>query len=103
MKIWRTKDRGPQIPNEVVVEDYSDVTHVQFPHCDTLILHSPGTCAYCDRHPDWQALRSAQGIAFSDTSEQDVHEQGLIPCPSIIRRSAEVRDLWHGNVARVQF
>jgi len=52
--------------------DYTDVmgTMVQFPHCDALILHHPGTCVYCDGHPDWQALRSAQGIAFSnDTSE----------------------------------
>lgn len=82
-------------------EDYTDVMGtnpaVQMPHCDQLVLHSPGTCEYCDRHPEWQQYRSAAGIAFSDMSERDVEANGLVPCPSTYRRSAEVRDLWGGN------
>jgi hypothetical protein len=38
----------------------------QFPHCDPRILHGPhDRCEYCDRHPEWQALRQAWGIAFT--------------------------------------
>lgn len=69
----------------------------QFPHCDALILHSPGTCEFCDRRPEWQRLRAAQGIAFSDYSNEVVEQNNLVPCPSTYRRSAEVRDRWPGN------
>jgi len=37
----------------------------QFPHCDQRILHAPGECEFCDRHPGWQQLRQAWGIAFT--------------------------------------
>ena len=38
----------------------------QFPHCDQRILHGPEDgCEFCNRHPDWQALREAWGIAFT--------------------------------------
>lgn len=104
MRIFRFKDRGPFVGREVEVvdDDYTDAlgTTIKFPHCDSLILHSPGVCEYCDRHPDWQALRSAQGIAFSDTPEADVKAHNLIPCPSTTRRPAEVRDRWYGNVPK---
>lgn len=83
-------------------EDYTEVMGhnpaIQMPHCDQLILHSPGTCEYCDRHVDWQAYRAAAGIAFSDMSAADVASNGLAPCPSTYRRSAEARDRWGGNV-----
>lgn len=100
MKIFRFKDNGSTVPNRVEEEDYTDVlgTSVQFPHCDALILHSPGACEFCDRHPDWQALRSGMGVAFSDTPEEMIKKQNLVPCPSTHRRPAEVRDLWPGNV-----
>jgi hypothetical protein len=105
--IFRTKPgRSPYEPHTVKVEevevggDYTDRlgTAIKFPHCDALILHSPGTCQFCDLHPDWQALRSAQGIAFSDDTDEIVQRHSLVPCPSTYRRSAEIRDRWHGNV-----
>lgn len=104
MKIFRSKDNGPTVPRsveQVEVSDCTDVTgtSITFPHCDALILHSPGSCAYCDRRPDWQQLRSAQGIAFSDMSNADRTEHGLLPCPSTARRPADVRDQWPGNTA----
>lgn len=68
------------------------------PHCDQLILHSPGACRYCDDHPVWQDARTVAGIAFSDTTDNEVLEAGLTPCPSTRRRAAEVRDRWGGNV-----
>ena len=38
----------------------------QFPHCDSRVLHGPEDgCEYCNRHPDWQELRRAWGIAFT--------------------------------------
>lgn len=75
-------------------------TDAVYPHCDSLILHSPGSCEFCDRHPEWQSLRIDQGIAFSNDPEDAVNSFDLIPCPSTIRRSAEVRDLWYGNVPK---
>lgn len=100
--LWRPGKAEGQIETETIEVDYTDVlgTNIQFPHCDSLILHTPGVCQYCDRHPDWQALRSAQGIAFSDMPEDIRREHGLLPCPSTYRRPAEVRDRWYGNVPK---
>lgn len=90
-------------PRSVSVDnDYTDVlgTTPQFPHCDTLILHTPGVCVYCDRHPDWQQYRSAIGMAFSDMPADRVLANNLLPCPSTAHRPAEVRDRWYGNQPR---
>lgn len=70
---------------------------IQMPHCDQLVLHSPGTCEACDLHPEWQAYRAAAGIAFSDMPAHEVQAHGLVPCPSTYSRSAEVRDAWNRN------
>jgi len=103
--IWRKGKRPGEVETELVDfrfgDDYTDMlgTTIQFPHCDALILHSPGKCEYCDRHPDWQALRSAQGIAFSDTTDEEIRDHNLVPCPSTYRRPADLRDRWPGNRA----
>lgn len=68
------------------------------PHCDSSVLHKPGKCEYCDRHPDWQALRKAWGIAF--TGETPVaHHPGWVevPCPSDQRRGTGQAHVWGGN------
>lgn len=39
---------------------------IQFPHCDSAVLHAPGHCEYCDDHPEWQTLRVAWRIPFTD-------------------------------------
>lgn len=95
IQFWRKGARDGEI--EVVDSldflstsgDYTDVmgTNIRFPHCDALILHSPGVCRFCDMRPDWQALRSAQGIAFSDMPNETRIAHGLLPCPSTYRRS----------------
>lgn len=37
-----------------------------FPHCDSRVLHAPEDgCDYCNRQPEWQALRRAWGISFT--------------------------------------
>lgn len=41
----------------------------QFPHCDSRVLHAPGKCEFCDKHPDWQDLRLAWGIAFTGDTD----------------------------------
>lgn len=81
-------------------EPWNPRAYLKFPHCDSLVLHSPGACEFCDLHPGWQALRSAQGIAFTDMSEEDRVKHDLLPCPSTYRRPPEVRDRWPGNTAR---
>jgi hypothetical protein len=105
--LWKKGKSPGEVEVEVVAfdfdDDYTDVMgtetkSLQFPHCDALVLHRPGTCEYCDRHPDWQQMRSRQGIAFSNDSDEHVRWHNLIPCPSTVRRPAEARDRWPGNV-----
>lgn len=69
---------------------------MQFPHCDSRILHAPGECDYCDRHPEWQKLREAWEIAF--TGHQPVGQQ--LPCPADYNRppgSEGDHRRWAGN------
>lgn len=66
----------------------------QMPHCDSSVLHAPGECQFCDRHPDWQEYREAARINFSGHNDE-----GKAPCPSEHFRPPEVRDRWPGNVA----
>ena len=50
----------------------------QYPHCNTEVLHAPGTCRYCDEFPDRQAMRTASGTSFTPAEANG----------------------WHGNVAQ---
>ena len=70
-----------------------EVTIRQFPHCDAMILHAPGECEYCDRHPDWQQLREVWQIAFTGHSP----EMGGTACPSETHRDIETINRWPGN------
>ena len=51
------------------------------PHCDTRVLHEPGTCVFCDHYPERQSERSARGINFTNTSDPN-----LQPCPAVAAR-----------------
>jgi len=66
----------------------------QFPHCDARILHSPKECEFCDKHPEWQALRAAWGIAFTGWTPEGTE----LPCPADHARG-DKHKLWGGNVA----
>ena len=61
-----------------------------FPHCDSNILHSPGTCEFCDHYPDRQELRRHYGEPFTD--QQGEHED-------IGGRSKRQAEKWWGNRA----
>lgn len=63
------------------------------PHCDAAVLHAPGECQYCDRHPDWQQVRLWWGIAFTGHPPTD----GQLPCPSDARRGLGQAHEWGGN------
>lgn len=65
---------------------------MQLPHCDSAILHAPGKCEYCDRHPDWQELRQSWGINYTGESDPE-----KLPCPAETRRSLETINRWGGN------
>lgn len=41
------------------------MTDAPYPHCNTEVLHAPGTCAYCDEFPDRQAQRVASNTPFT--------------------------------------
>lgn len=69
----------------------------QFPHCDARVLHAPGECAYCDKHPDWQALRIHWGIAF--TGYQPDEKAKELPCPAWFARGENCQK-WSGNTPR---
>jgi hypothetical protein len=66
-----------------------------FPHCDSLVLHAPGECVYCDRYPDAQAKRVADGVNF--TGE---HDTSKAMCPAEARRALLKIERWGGNVPR---
>lgn len=68
----------------------------QFPHCDQRVLHAPGECEYCDKHPEWQALRAAWGIVFTGY-EPEVNE---LPCPATKVRPLSTINEWIGNVPK---
>ena len=80
---------------------------MQFPHCDPRVLHAPeDNCEFCNRHPEWQELRRAWGIAFTGHSfdkqgQPAVDEQGnvTLPCPAEYNRGMTSVNSWHGNVA----
>jgi hypothetical protein len=70
----------------------ADYRIAQFPHCDQRVLHAPTECEFCDRHPDWQALRQAWGIAFTGYEPDDKE----LPCPATARSLTTVQR-WPGN------
>lgn len=76
----------------------------QFPHCDARILHAPGECQYCDRHPEWQELREFWMVAFTG-HEPETYEYGgtQVPCPADFNRpknSESDHQKWLGNTAK---
>lgn len=64
----------------------------QYPHCDARILHAPGECEFCDRHPDWQEFRVQNKISFTGH-----REKGFLACPADRARKFEVHQAWGGN------
>lgn len=71
----------------------------QFPHCDQRILHAPGECEYCDKHPEWQELRKMWGIAFTGHTPTEEQYAKQLPCPADFNRG-ENHQKWGGNVAK---
>jgi hypothetical protein len=47
------------------VEAAAEEAVAPFPHCNTEVLHAPGTCVYCDLYPDRQAQRQASNTPFT--------------------------------------
>lgn len=68
----------------------------QFPHCDQRILHAPTECKYCDKHRDWQELRTAWGIAFTGYEPEGKE----LPCPADHARGSN-HTRWGGNQASI--
>lgn len=87
----RSKESEPAAEKEKFELPYGDV---QYPHCDGLILHAPGECEFCDRHPDWQQARVDQKINFTGH-----HDEDKATCPAEVRRPLETINRWGGNVA----
>ncbi len=63
-----------------------------FPHCDSLVLHAPSTCEFCDMYPEAQQERVRQGINFTGENEP-----GKARCPAEKLRPAEQIHRWWGN------
>jgi hypothetical protein len=70
----------------------------QYPHCDSRVLHAPGECSVCDKHPEWQELRKMWGIAFTgkEPAEKSPFWREL-PCPSDANRGKGGAHIWYGN------
>jgi hypothetical protein len=58
---------------------------VVFPHCNPKVLHAPGECRYCDDHPDWQKLRKAWELPFSDYDPNGWGGNRAAPANGIVR------------------
>lgn len=67
---------------------------IAYPHCDSKILHAPGHCEYCDRHPVLQQARVNLGINFTGESDPAKGK-----CPAEVDRPLNYINLWTGNVA----
>jgi len=77
-------------------------TPVQYPHCDSRILHGPGECEFCDMYPSAQAIRQRDGIAFSGHKWSAAQP---IPCPADVAVANGERgdyNQWEGNVASMK-
>ncbi len=70
---------------------YSDC---KYPHCDSLVLHAPGACVYCDHYPERQKQRIRDRINFTGCSTP-----GWEKCPAERRRPLATVNRWGGNVA----
>jgi GTP cyclohydrolase I len=70
------------------------MNNAPFPHCDERVLHSPGSCTYCDEYPDKQNDRILQNVNFTDTDDPKRK-----PCPAREARGETV-DYWPGNRAK---
>jgi hypothetical protein len=62
------------------------------PHCDSSVLHAPGECVYCDKHPQLQQCREAYGINFTGK-----YDPNKFLCPSEARRPLDIIERWSGN------
>lgn len=81
---------------------------VTYPHCDWRVLHSPGTCEYCDMHPDWQKERADNNVLFTDDPRNsEIIDNWLLtgqttserPCPAMKARGPACQ-IWAGNKAK---
>ena len=71
---------------------------IQYPHCDSRVLHAPSECDYCDMHPDWQQQRIHDGICF--TGQTPTTGNQPYPCPADAARppgSPSDHRRWGGN------
>jgi len=73
--------------------------HGHIPHCDSNVLHSPGTCNYCDKHVSLQDFRMFHGMAF--TNEEFDPNRHKFPCPAQQNRPLETIERWGGNIAHI--
>lgn len=92
-RLWKARHPQPEWTYDVLARsllvDPAPDGEGRFPHCDALILHRPGECEYCDRHPRSQQHRITRGIPFA----------GEPGCPESLFRPMETAYRWGGNRA----
>ena len=67
------------------------------PHCDSAVLHEPGTCEFCDEFPLLQKARQLWGIAYTGEAPGRTGTGVVMVCPSEMRRELDVIHRWPGN------
>jgi hypothetical protein len=66
----------------------------RFPHCDAFVLHSPGSCEYCDM-PEFAVLHQyRRDNNINHTGEQLTTKK---ECPAEARRALATINRWYGN------
>lgn len=61
------------------------------PHCDSRLLHSPGTCVACDEFPTAQVFRKLVGLKFTDQMDEN---EAVLPG---MDRTVGSATRWGGN------
>jgi hypothetical protein len=86
-------------PQEQVYSEYRELLNDSvtrtIPHCDSDVLHSLGTCEYCDKRPELQGFRHVHQMQF--TNEEFDPQLHNYPCPSFERRPLGNIERWPGN------
>lgn len=80
----------------VVLESEQKRSKTCGPHCDSLVLHFPGECEYCDLYPTLQIARLRLHINYTGKPRESWDRE----CPAEVLRSLERINRWPGNVPK---
>lgn len=76
-----------------------DLDFAYNPHRDTLVLHAPGECQFCDLYPRRQRTRQRARVRFTG-EPPEIYPYETAPCPAEMVRPLDEIEATPGNRAR---